>query len=77
MRNIWVYSVYRNRDDALMALDVTAAEAMEIMGLKRPASFYHFMSINGGKGKFWTVIKERAEKVEREMRGGGKGQCGN
>lgn len=65
--NIWLYSVYRNSDDRLMALDVKASEAMEIMGLKLKPSFYHFMSIRNGRGKFFTVTKKKKEEVEKEM----------
>ena len=68
--SIWLYSVYRNKDDRLMVLDVPAAKAMEILGLKRPQSFYHFMSISGGKGRFYTVIKKSRKEVEEDVEEG-------
>ena len=70
--SIWLYTVYRNKDDRLMALDVPAAEAMKIMGIQRPQSFYHFMSISGGRGRFYTVTKQRRLEIEAEMAEGGK-----
>ena len=61
----WLYSVYRNQDDRLMALDVTAQEAARIMGVKLQ-SFYKMWMERGGRIRKWTVTRERRETIEKE-----------
>ena len=63
---IYLYTVYRNSDDRLIALDVTAAEAMSIMGIKKKQTLYRFFWRHGGHGRFYTVTKKTFKEIEEE-----------
>ena len=62
----YLYSVYRNEDDRLMALDVSAAEAMKIMGITKKQTLYRFFWRHGGNGRFFTVTKKTIKEIEEE-----------
>jgi len=68
--NVWLYTVYRNSDDELIAFDVSAEEAAKRMGLKNRNSLYHIVLADNGNNGKWTVLRERRKKVEAEMNEG-------
>ena len=65
--NLYLYTVYRNSDDALLALDVTGQEASRIMGMQK-ASFYRFMAVSGGRNGAWTVIKTAIADIQADTK---------
>lgn len=62
----YLYSVYRNADDALIAFDVDYKEAAKAMGMT-PHSVIHLWSVLGGKNGTWTLTRKRTEEIEKEM----------
>lgn len=66
---IYRYTVWRNSDDKLLALDVLAEEAAQIMGMSRMSLDHLFYTHNGRNGT-WTVTKMKIKEIEEQMREG-------
>ena len=66
---IYRYTVWRNSDDKLLALDVLADEAAQIMGMSR-MSLDHLFYTNNGRNGTWTVTKMKIKEIEEQMREG-------
>lgn len=62
----YLYSLYRNSDDRLLALDITASECAKIMGMEY-MSFFHFLSVHNGRNGKWTVIKTSLEDIQADI----------
>ena len=64
-----LYTIYRNRDDALIAFELPARAAAAILGIERE-TFYHLVCNNlQAKNPKYTVIKifaEDAQKLEED-----------
>lgn len=52
----YLYTVYRNKDDRLIAFDVPSAQAINLMDVK-PNTFYRILSMFGGKNTVWTILR--------------------
>ena len=61
----WLYSIYRNSDDKLLALDVPIHEAARITGMQK-GSIYCLFAKHGGINRVWTITKKSIAEVEKE-----------
>ena len=62
----YLYTVYRNGTDEMLALDVDTSTCAEIMGIKKQTLHKLFCRKNGVNGK-WTVIRERIGDADEYM----------
>ena len=68
-KNVYLYSVYRNDGDQLIALDVSSAEAIRLMGIKRN-TFYRIISLFNGKNNVWTIVKTPIKVIHQQTEEG-------
>ena len=61
--NISLYTVYRNKDDKIVAFDATAKEAAKAMGIQQQ-SLYHLFCVRGGKNLRYTVCRSKKDDID-------------
>lgn len=61
----YLYTVYRNIDDKMILLDVTAEECCRIMKIKRD-SFYKLAQTGGNKT--WSVLKSTKKQIAADVK---------
>lgn len=63
--NPWLYTVYRNSDDRLLALDVSSQEVLRITGMNFN-SFCHLMCKHKGINGRWSIMKIRKKEADAQ-----------
>ena len=60
----WLYSVYRNADDRLMAFDLTAEQCAKVLGIRRKT--FLAMMCPSCRNQTYTIYKIRPDDARRQ-----------